>query len=268
MEGQSHTLKIASINVGGIKNNIEYLNALTLTHNIVCIQETWAMNKSAIEQNLYCFIKTVYFKPARKFSKTGGTVRFCSYRVGFLDYGEISLINVYLPFFDGSLDNKFEFDQEMEIIQDLFDQRIGRKIYIMGDMNTDIAKTNHNTFSLLRFLKKNNLTLLDVKQTQTTDFTYRKIINNKCITSWIDHVITDQSMDDEITCRILESDLNLGDHQAISTTLEEVEKIEEVKPEHLKIDRPKIKYQNHHQRRMYQQELEKLLHKEPFYSMS
>ena len=146
----------------------------------------------------------------------------------------------------------------------MFDPRIGRKIYIMGDMNTDIAKTNHNTFSLLRFLKKNNLTMLDVKQTQTTDFTYRKIINNKCITSWIDHVITDQSMDDEITCRILESDLNLGDHQAISTTLEEVEKIEEVKPEHLKIDRPKIKYQNHHQRRMYQQELEKLLHKEPF----
>lgn len=222
-------LKIATLNVGGINNNTEYLNKLVLTHNIVCVQETWATNKNSIKKNIYCLNKRLYFSPARKVSKLGRPsgglafivdndlkcqVIFKSERVGLINIGDTIIVNVYLPYFDGNQESKLEFEQELAILQEILNRNSGNRVIIVGDMNTDIIKGNFNSVNLLKFLSENNLTLIDIVQTQHTDFTYHKIANNRYTKSWIDHVTCKKIDQKDITFRILESNFNIGDHNA------------------------------------------------------
>ncbi|CAF1048777.1 unnamed protein product [Brachionus calyciflorus] len=62
-------------------------------------------------------------------------------------------------------------------------------ILIIGDMNTDFIKINHNTKMLLELIKTNGLTIANIMQQQIIDFTYRKVTQNKCLSCWKDHLL-------------------------------------------------------------------------------
>ncbi|CAF1085776.1 unnamed protein product, partial [Brachionus calyciflorus] len=230
----SKKISIATLNTVGINNNTKYLNSLILNHDIVCVQETWATRKSQIDQNILTPNMNIFFKPAKKIHKKGRPsgglafivnkdirckVNYLSDRVGKLSIDGLIILNVYLPFFNNSNENNQDFDQELEIITDVIENNNKNEILIIGDMNTDIIKINHNTKMLLELIKTNGLTIADIMQQQTIDFTYRKITQNKCLSSWIDHVLCKRENLKNLRTNILDDIENIRDHKAISTQL-------------------------------------------------
>ncbi|CAF1138020.1 unnamed protein product [Brachionus calyciflorus] len=158
--------------------------------------------KKQLKKNIFSLNKNIFLKPATKLNKTGrqagglaiiidkeikSSVKFHSDRIESVEMGDLTLINVYLPFFNGSIENKMLFDQELRMLYQIINSQRVKNFVIVGEMNTDIFRTNHNSIRLLEFLRNNSLTLADIKQSQDVDYTYRKIVKEKCITSWIDH---------------------------------------------------------------------------------
>ncbi|CAF1009096.1 unnamed protein product [Brachionus calyciflorus] len=147
----------------------------------------------------------------------------------------------------------------MDIIQEFIATNSqSQKIYILGDMNTDIVKYNHNTKRLLSFLKENLFTLADIKQRQDIDYTYSKIVENRHLKTWIDHVACKISDMKNIECKVF-SDHNVGEHKAISTLITVNAQTYSQNSQQSKITRPKINWQNYQQKLQYQIELEKLM---------
>jgi exonuclease III len=269
-ESQNSNFKIATLNIGGINNNAGYLNSLVMSHNIVCIQETWATTAKTISDAIYCSKKRVVHYPASRRHKTGrasGGIafildtdlkyesRFISPRLRLLKVSNLTIINVYLPFHTGELDTQHEYDQEIENLQALLESEKRENVIIIGDMNTDITKPNHNTTSLLNFILKNGLTLADIKQQQSTEYTYRKIVNDKLITSWIDHVICSLGKIENIKTKILASDNNFVDHNAITLTITNVQ--DAIIRHKTEPKKPKLNWLNHQQQERYQYFVEK-----------
>ncbi|CAF1011392.1 unnamed protein product [Brachionus calyciflorus] len=146
---------------------------------------------------------------------------------------------------------------EIELIEELLKNNDSKsEIIIIGDLNTDILKVNHNSSSLINLLKNYQLTFADIKQRQETDYTYRKIFGDKVHTSWIDHVICQKSLLSKIDTKILESDQNIGDHNAISILVIDVKNVEHEEPR-TKSKKNKINWLNLDQCLMYQKEIEK-----------
>ncbi|CAF0764457.1 unnamed protein product [Brachionus calyciflorus] len=213
-ELRNKSLKIASNNIGGINNNSGYLNTLVLTHNVVCIQETWATNNPAEKVN-------------GKRPPSGGLafivvnniicdVKFINNRIGYIKFGDIMVFNLYLPYFNGQTELNLEFDILIEQLQD-FIQR---------------------------------------KQPQNVDYTYKKISNKKINKSWIDHVACYQEKLNQVKTKILYSDSNLSEHNALSTSIENIgDIINEF--QNTKVERPKMNWLNLAHRLKYQDILEK-----------
>ncbi|CAF0746170.1 unnamed protein product [Brachionus calyciflorus] len=263
-------MKIATLNVGDINNNSEYLNNLIIDHNIVCIQEHWAVKKDTICQNIYSLDRQIFFSPALKKSKKGRPagglafivnkdlkcrVKFISHRIGYLKVGNLVIINVYLPFYSGVIEDMTEYDLELAHLDEIISTTTDR-VFIMGDFNTDIVKTHHNSIELLKLIKRKNLTIVDIVQIQEIDYTYHKIIKNRVVTSWIDHVICRKIDLNKIKTKIVESSLNIGDHKGISSIIYDIREIQHVKQID-KLKRPKIKWLNNQQILIYRSEIEK-----------
>ncbi|CAF1065010.1 unnamed protein product [Brachionus calyciflorus] len=231
---QQGKLSIATINIGGINNNNSYLNELVLNNNIVCVQETWATNKSSIEKNIYVLNKKIFFTPAIKLNKKGRpsgglaciidinikcTYQQMSNRIGILYLPDIIIINVYFPYYTGSFDQNQEFGQEIMNLEEILNLNPHKEIIILGDLNTDIIRKNHFSIELINFLMRNHLTLSDIVQCQEIDYTYRKIVDLKVQSSWIDHVICKKDSLHKLETNILNNYGNLGDHNAICTKI-------------------------------------------------
>ena len=264
-------LKIASINTSGINNNIEYLNSLALTHDIVCIQETWSTKQHEIETIIYQLNKKIYINPAKRTEKKGrpsGGLAFivdknmdCKFkihsnRIASIKVMDTLIVNVYLPHFTGELDQNQEFDLETSILSEIISTNKNLNVLIIGDFNTDIIKYNHNTNSIMNLLQEHEPTISDIVQYQEVDFTYRKIRENKCITSWIDHVICKKDFINKIKTRIMCSDYNLSEHNAISTTIINTIENNKINEKKMRTSKVRIDWSKLENQKRYQEILE------------
>ncbi|CAF0951735.1 unnamed protein product [Brachionus calyciflorus] len=225
-------LTIASINIGGLNKNIAYLNQLVMQNSVVCVQETWAECKNDLDNSIYITGKKIIYKHAIRRSKVGRASgglafidenlvfkqKFYSDRIGELTIGNLTILNIYLTFNDGSARSKEEFQNDLIFLQEILKRNANkRNTIIIGDFNADPIKNNFHSEELNKFLFSNNLILNDVYSPQQVDFTfYSKHKNGKEIKSWIDHCATEVNNDSISNVKILKSKNNLGDHNAIS----------------------------------------------------
>ncbi|CAF1077297.1 unnamed protein product [Brachionus calyciflorus] len=193
-------------------------------------KRTWSLSKNKILDNIYCPNKKVYQNLERKQHKTGRPVgglsflvdnnlkcqvKFISDRIGQIKIGKLIILNIYLPYYTGKTDDYQDYDQKIENLQEILEVESHNNLILVGDFNTDIIRSNHNTVSLLKFLKTNNLTMADVKQHQKINFTLQ--------ISWIDHVICRNEMLSKLTTEILYNESYLVDHNAINITKKDVD---------------------------------------------
>lgn len=95
---------------------------------IVCVQETWAESKLKIDNTLYISDRIVDSKNAVRFSNIGrpsGGIAFivnsqlntsCTFisdRIGILKINKLAIINLYLTYDNGSLENKLSYFSEL-----------------------------------------------------------------------------------------------------------------------------------------------------------
>ncbi|CAF0830680.1 unnamed protein product [Brachionus calyciflorus] len=130
-----------------------------MSNSIVCLQETWALNQTKIDNCIYTLNKKIFSRSAKKDSDQGrpsGGIAFivdkelkCTFidldeRVNVLIVGNLAIINVYLTYFDASDRNKFEYTSQIELLSQTVQSQFnkGNEIVILGDFNTDPMKEN------------------------------------------------------------------------------------------------------------------------------
>ncbi|CAF1025160.1 unnamed protein product [Brachionus calyciflorus] len=226
---QTSILKIASINIGGLNKNLAYLNQLVMQHSIVCVQETWAESKIDLDNSIYVTGKKILFKPAKRKNKVGRAVgglafilddhintevKFYGERIGKLTLDDVILLNVYLTFYNGTLLSKEEFTNDIVLLQEVINEnKDNKQIVIIGNP----IKKNFHSKELSKFLSKNQLLMKDIYTSQQVDHTYSQIFKNgKIVKSWIDHCLAHKDNNEIKNVKILVSDHNLGEHNAIS----------------------------------------------------
>ncbi|CAF1025656.1 unnamed protein product [Brachionus calyciflorus] len=189
-------LNIATINANGMENNQAYINKLIMFNSIVCVQETWALNKDKIEDCIYTLNKKTFCSEAKKNASEGrpsGGLAFivdknikCEFydlddRINVLVMDGLAIFNVYLTYYDGKLINKFEFSSQIAQLEELVNEyrKKEQEILIVGDFNTDPIKNTHNSSELIKFLQKNNLRMADIEISQLVDVQKTTFRNDK-----------------------------------------------------------------------------------------
>ncbi|CAF0908600.1 unnamed protein product [Brachionus calyciflorus] len=139
-------------------------------------------------------------------------------RINILIINKLAIINVYLTYYDGSIENKFDFSSEITQLNETLDdlKRQDFEIIVLGDFNADPIKTNHNSNEFLNFICKNELCMVDTASSQYVDYTFKNL--KRGISSWIDHILVEKSNQKIGKCHILVSAENKSDHNPLSTT--------------------------------------------------
>ncbi|RNA40614.1 RNA-directed DNA polymerase from mobile element jockey-like [Brachionus plicatilis] len=225
---ESH-LSIATININGIRNNMNYLNKLIIENQVVCIQATWAESIKTIDESIFIPKKSIFWTPATRFFNTGrasGGLAFIlnddlnpkfstlNERISLIKLSGLAIINVYLKFENNKDGNRLIFESDLVLLELTLNElkRQAFDIVILGDFNTDIKRASKRTDSLNNFLEKNNLILFDITSNQTIDYTYTSSLNR----SWIDHVASSTDNKNITNVKIHSSDTNKSDHNVIT----------------------------------------------------
>jgi len=221
-----HEFKISSLNIHGIKANHQMVNLLAQMNDIVCIQELIDTNEENCKSLIKVSSRDVHVKPSRH---TDGRP------AGGIMFVVKSIINVYLVYNAGSVENSMEYQlqltQLLELIKKL--KRKEREIFVLGDFNVDLylskctndvvsKKRRRNDFNL--FLKKSNMCPSDVLNLQQIGYTYWQRRENVLYVSHIDHILVERNCKLQLQSNIQISRINSSDHN----------------PVHLCIDAPEV----------------------------
>lgn len=138
---QEIQLKISFLNVKGIENNIEYINQLAFSSDVLFIDETWHKSRADIENALYLMGKTTYNCEGPKLENKKGrshggyafikkedlnsTFTKINERICQLRINKLVLMGVYLPYLGGKTkeireSHQFQFDLCLELIKQTY----------------------------------------------------------------------------------------------------------------------------------------------------
>lgn len=273
------------MNICGINNNVIYLNKLIEQYDIICIQETWATDKSKLTSNLLTDKMKIYHKEAKKIAITGRPsggigflvdkkykckVQFYGDRVGVIKLNKFAIITCYMICDNNTQTNLNDYLIELDVIQSLYRHLTTiekMEVIIMGDLNVDLRRNTLNTYGLKMFMKMTTIRSLEPININIVDYTYSKIVNNHMIKSRIDHILArDDSSVPIYDAKIIKDEENLGDHNLISAKYMLLESDSFNTPFNKpKIKRPSINWGNPDERHEYSvrvgRELVKLNHK-------
>ena len=185
----------------------------------------------------------------------------------------VTIIGVYLPFYNWSAEQIESYMDTLNKIQCLIDIcGENTPVMVTGDFNTTLPQAdtlvlnwykrkpfNRNSALLYSFINDNNMCVPNFLFNQHVNFTYSNVISS----SYIDHMLVPEYVSDMITdCKILSGDVdNLIDHFAISLSMNlpvNIEKIDGDKnPDFAKIRyvRKKLFWNDVEFQRMYSEEL-------------
>ena len=140
----------------------------------------------------------------------------------------LNIIGVYLPFYNGSVDQTSLYSETLDKIQNLIDDCAGTPVMIMGDMNASLPNkrqldrhwhrcrpfTSHSLM-LYDFLNDNDFCVANFCFNQSVNYTYEK---GNC-RSYIDHVFVSKHVIDNVSeCNIAFEDwTEISDHLPIRT---------------------------------------------------
>ena len=119
-----------------------------------------------------------------------------------------------MPYFNGSLDNKLDYENTVGCLQGIVDRNLGCNFVFGGDMN--VSKQQHNTFykAVDNFCVFNGMFWLDPVE-GSTDYTYHSENNGHY--RLLDHMIVSPCLvTSHKTVSILAEGDNTSDHYAIS----------------------------------------------------
>lgn len=147
------------------------------------------------------------------------SVQFVDNRIGIIRLSGLTIVNVYLPYYDGTSTQKIEFESEICTLESILksEKMNKQEVIIAGDFNTDLVRLDNNSLELRRFLSKNKLIACDILNKKRNDIchTFSVIRDGKMINSWIDHVLTSSESIVMDSLEILLSSSNKSDHNAI-----------------------------------------------------
>ena len=134
------------------------------------------------------------------------------------------IIGVYLPFDNPNKkeESLSQFELSLSLISVIIKKSLlsASPIFIIGDFNSDIYRKNRFDKILSEFITEENLCPLDILFTQKINYTFFTSNSNLNYISNIDHILFNQTKDNQIIskiqCNILEDVANMSDHNAIS----------------------------------------------------
>ena len=152
------------------------------------------------------------------------SVTFTSERISVIKHGKKAFIGVYMPYNDGKLETRVEYEIELNKILSLSEnlENQGYEVTIIGDFNSDLARNSEFDRILSERITGANFCFADHIFSQTCNYTY----SNREVRSWIDHVITRFANNSIKRVKILQDDDNLSDHNAIEVIMELNDQIE------------------------------------------
>ncbi|CAF1081199.1 unnamed protein product, partial [Brachionus calyciflorus] len=200
---------------------------------ILLLQETLVRSKTDLDNSLFSSNFNIFAKTAKKINQlgrqSGGLAfvvkknvkvishRFINERIGILRLHRISIINVYLPYFDRTKEQQLEYELNIHLLEEVIDseKKNHQEIILAGDFNTDLIRFDKNSFCLRKFLKKSKMNLLDLLFSQNIDYTYKKTGKSGNIKSWIDNVASTDENQLIKSNNIIEDISNKSDHNPI-----------------------------------------------------
>lgn len=236
-DGYDIKLKIGSCNIAGIERNGEYANELAMFTDVLFLCETWHSKHQHVDDCIKLLNKNVRSKAGARKSAKGrnpGGIAFifnselnvaCSFpsrRIGILKLNKLAILGVYLPSADST--NKtveeIEYRTEIEILDKcLSEQNLkGYEVVVVGDFNKDFDRACYRTELLSKLMRKHSLIALDRHYKQDINYTYLSKGESNYKSSWIDHFLC-RKFGLYSECKIVASNANLSDHNAIIAAL-------------------------------------------------
>ena len=105
---------------------------------------------------------------------------------------DLVVIGSYMPFYDSKKPNESKnmFELSLTLIRTIAHEFKSRNIPVIlaGDFNADLNRNNKFDIILKSFIKENNFSIFNNKNSPLNSFTYKSaLINNKSYLSNIDH---------------------------------------------------------------------------------
>ena len=186
---------------------------------------------------------------------------------------ELTVIGVYLPYFNSRPDQLALYAETLDILQSTIDSCSGSPFVILGDMNAPLpqARTlsrhwykskpfNMNSMLLYDFMTANDLCVANFVFTQSVNYTYKKGTHR----SYIDHVLVPVHLIERLSdCKIIcHDDIIASDHFPLKTSYNMPVAPQPMNNKHesdLIQNFPKMNWENESVRNTYQQKLSQAL---------
>ena len=140
------------------------------------------------------------------------STRIVAVKIIFSTYS-LLLINVYMPYEDGSSDNSDEFANQLAIIESLLSIHCDCCPIIGGDFNVDLARKSRHSVLFNNFLINNDFLSSNKLTNFNLDYTYHLNMRNF---SLIDHFVIPTSFGNMVMNLRIKHDIdNLSDHDAV-----------------------------------------------------
>ena len=264
--GSDIILNIQSFNCKGFKSSFDYVFYLLDSCDIMCLSETWlrpeeqhCIGEMADKMALSNKIDSVFSKSTM--TDIGADYRgrpFCGIsmicnKYSSFKYHEMDIpsdrlqavcisdnsgkpvqivVNVYMPFYNGTSGQSELFAETMDILQGFIDCHANEApIKILGDFNAQLPKSdklhkrwfkskgfNEHNAMLYDFVAGNDFLVTGLMFTQDTNHTYFCHTSGKY--TWIDHILCSKhDSGDVISCKIIDHHpSNRGDHLPLSVS--------------------------------------------------
>ena len=150
------------------------------------------------------------------------SVEFFNDRISIITFNRFdnlfALIGVYLPFFNSTNINNFEFETSLILINNISDSYFNKNhtVIVLGDFNCDINRNNKFDTLFKSFIPNNHFQLIDNSPLNNSEYTF----SNSAYSYFIDHILIYNNKTISEFCSYVEhSEINLSDHDPIFTKL-------------------------------------------------
>ena len=224
-------IKVASYNCNSIRCNIENVKDLLKRNDIVALQELMLLEDdlgylSGIDSNMShtAFVRDNIENGINTGRPSKGVALFWNksftsivplkineWLIGIIfesAIGRTLILNVYLPYDNGSTDSIDNYRSSLAIIESVLDDQTVNNVCILGDFNADPQKGRF--WSELLFLINNYNLIPDINYLSNDSFTYLSPAHNT--TSWLDHILCSQNLCNYVSEISINYDLSLYDH--------------------------------------------------------
>ena len=240
-------IRVLSFNCHGFNIGIlKYLRQKCLEFDIILLQETWLSNgnssklddispdftvlhTSAMEDR----INVDYFS-GRPFGGTAilynkllpcvistvntNTPRCTCMKMVLDGHRDVIVVSVYMPYLNGSAEQKIEYESTIGCLQGIVDSNIGCDFLFGGDFNVSKSNSNGITDIVANFCDVNAISWLDLVNNDVV-YTYHAETNGHY--SHIDHMLVSRAlMRSQQSVKIHVDDHNASDHYAISVVVD------------------------------------------------